>query len=99
LIDGKLRGTRGIALETRLKMEEVFGNVTIFTLKLHNIFMRVPEGMERECPVLSVFHSIFAATSHFPFHYTPIGQQDSITPSRFISVSQHLLYLHYEIMR
>jgi len=27
LIDGKLKGTRGVALETRQKMEEVFGNV------------------------------------------------------------------------
>lgn len=27
LIDGKLKGTRGIALETRCKMEETFGHV------------------------------------------------------------------------
>lgn len=27
LIDGKLKGTRGVALETRHKMEAVFGNV------------------------------------------------------------------------
>ncbi len=27
LIDGKLKGTRGVALETRRKMEEMFGNV------------------------------------------------------------------------
>ncbi len=27
LIDGKLKGTRGIALETRRKMEAVFGNL------------------------------------------------------------------------
>ena len=27
LIDGKLKGTRGVALETRRKMEEAFGNL------------------------------------------------------------------------
>ena len=27
LIDGKLKGTRGVALATRLKMEETFGNI------------------------------------------------------------------------
>ena len=27
LIDGKLRGTRGVALETRKKMEETFGAI------------------------------------------------------------------------
>lgn len=27
LIDGKLRGTRGVALETRQKMEETFGAI------------------------------------------------------------------------
>lgn len=27
LIDGKLKGTRGVALETRRKMEEVFGSI------------------------------------------------------------------------
>ena len=27
LIDGKLRGTRGVALETRRKMEAVFGDL------------------------------------------------------------------------
>lgn len=27
LIDGKLRGTRGVALETRRKMEETFGAI------------------------------------------------------------------------
>ena len=27
LIDGKLKGTRGVALETRRKMEETFGNL------------------------------------------------------------------------
>jgi len=27
LIDGKLKGTRGVALETRRKMEEEFGNL------------------------------------------------------------------------
>lgn len=27
LIDGKLKGPRGVALETRRKMEEMFGNV------------------------------------------------------------------------
>jgi len=27
LIDGKLKGTRGVSLETRRKMEEVFGSI------------------------------------------------------------------------
>lgn len=27
LIDGKLKGTRGVALETRLKIEETFGDI------------------------------------------------------------------------
>lgn len=27
LIDGKLKGTRGVALETRRKMEDTFGNI------------------------------------------------------------------------
>jgi gp16 family phage-associated protein len=27
LIDGKLRGTRGISLNTRMKIEEFFGNI------------------------------------------------------------------------
>jgi gp16 family phage-associated protein len=27
LIDGKLKGTRGVALETRRRMEEAFGNL------------------------------------------------------------------------
>jgi hypothetical protein len=27
LIDGKLKGTRGVSLETRQKMEEVFGRI------------------------------------------------------------------------
>lgn len=27
LLDGKLKGTRGVALETRRKMEETFGNL------------------------------------------------------------------------
>ena len=27
LIDGKLKGTRGVALETRKRMEEVFGDI------------------------------------------------------------------------
>jgi len=27
LIDGKLKGTRGVALKTRRKMEETFGNL------------------------------------------------------------------------
>lgn len=27
LIDGKLKGTRGVALETRRKMEDVFGDI------------------------------------------------------------------------
>lgn len=27
LVDGKLKGTRGVALETRRKMEEAFGNL------------------------------------------------------------------------